>query len=81
MNQGHGLAMISGGRRRAERSGSENAPTADFWPEVSGRNSREDLVHIKPENSPGRVFLEVLLVLGVAGLMAVAAAVWIPILS
>ena len=80
MNQGHRLVMISGSRC-AGRFGSQNQPTAGFWPEVSSCYSQEDSVQLIRENSPGRVFLEVLLVLSVAGLMALAAAIWIPIMS
>jgi hypothetical protein len=39
------------------------------------------LEKVRPENALGRVFLESLLVLGVAGLIAVAAVFWAPILS
>ncbi len=80
MNQGHRLVMISGGSR-AGHSRNGNASFDGFWPEVSSCYSQEDPVQLIRENSPGRVFLEVLLVLSVAGLMALAAAIWIPIMS
>jgi hypothetical protein len=80
INTGRGFAIISGGRGRTP-SESRDAISADFWPDVSSQYSREELVRAASENSPGRVFLEVFLVLGIAGLAAVVAILWIPILS
>jgi hypothetical protein len=80
MRRGHRVVMMSGeSHMRASETG--DAVSGGFWPEVSSRYSQEDPAQLRRENSSGRVFLEVLLVLGVAGLMAVAAAIWIPILS
>jgi hypothetical protein len=79
MNNGYRLAVIAGGRSAASKG--KNAPPSSFWPEVNRAGSWESLGQMKPENSPSRVFLEVFLILGVAGLVAVAAAIWIPIMS
>lgn len=57
------------------------SPDGDFWPEVSSQYSPEELAQAASENSPGRVLLEVFLVLGIAGLTAVVAILWVPILS
>lgn len=79
MSIGHGFVTM----RRERRPQFENRanPVADVWPEVSSRYSQEEMDRVAAENSPGRVFLEILLVLGVAVLMAIAAAIWVPILS
>ncbi len=69
------------GRQCPARVENNKAQADDFWPEVSSRHSPEDLDQAAFENSPGRVLLEVFLVLGIAGLTAVVAILWIPILS
>ncbi len=73
------FGIVQGGRR--PRFESRAGPLAEVWPEVSSHNSQEELDRAAAENSPGRVFLEVFLVLAVAGLMAIAAAIWAPIFS
>jgi hypothetical protein len=80
MRQRHGLVLASGGSRE---DGCQNKlqSAGDFWPEVLYHKSPERLEKVRPENALGRVFLESLLVLGVAGLIAVAALFWAPILS
>lgn len=79
MSIGHGFVAM----RRVRRRRFENRanPVADMWPEVSSQYSQEEMDRVAAENSPGRVFLEIFLVLGVAALMAIAAAIWAPILS
>lgn len=80
MNLGHRIVTMQSGQRPA-RLENNQAPAGDFWPEVSSRYSPEELAQAASENSPGRVLLEVFLVLGIAGLTAVAAILWLPILS
>jgi hypothetical protein len=65
--------------RRGVCSERRNALADDVWPEVSSHYSGEEMARAARENSPGRVFFEVLLLLAVAGLMVVAAASWAPI--
>lgn len=67
--------------QRPVRLENNKSPDGDFWPEVSSQYSPEELAQAASENSPGRVLLEVFLVLGIAGLTAVAAILWLPILS
>ena len=71
---------MQGGQRPA-RFENSNAPADDFWPEVSSHYSPEELAQAASENSPGRVLFEVFLVLGIAGLTAIVAILWVPILS
>jgi hypothetical protein len=80
MGQRHGLVLVSGGSRE-DGCQSKLQSAGDFWPEVLHHKSPERLEKVRPENALGRVFLESLLVLGVAGLIAVAAVFWAPILS
>ena len=68
-------------RQRPARPENNKAPDGDFWPEVSSHYSPEELAQAASENSPGRVLLEVFLVLGIAGLTAIVAILWVPILS
>ena len=63
------------------RSANSNKPIGDFWLDVSDRDSLDHLVSTNSENSQGRVLFEAFLILVVAGLMAVAASIWIPILQ
>lgn len=67
--------------QRPVRLENNKSPDGDFWPEVSSQYSPEELAQAASENSPGRVLLEVFLVLGIAGLTAVVAILWVPILS
>ena len=67
--------------RSAVRFENKKSSASDVWPEVSSHYSQDELDCAAAENSPGRVFLEVVLVLGIAGLAAIAAAIWAPILS
>ena len=67
--------------QRPARLENNKAQAGDFWPEVSSQYSPEELAQAAAENSPGRVLLEVFLVLGIAGLTAVVAILWVPILS
>jgi hypothetical protein len=53
----------------------------DIWPEVSSRYALENPAPVNPENAPRRVLLEAALVLAIAGLLAVAAAFFVPLLS
>lgn len=76
----HNFVVIASGSRMRE-SGCANTPADGFWPEVASGYAQEDLAQPARENSPGRVFLEVLLVLGAAGLMVLAVAIWIPTMS
>jgi hypothetical protein len=80
MDNGHRLAAITYGTLVAP-SKRTNAPPSDFWPEVCRVDSWENAVQMKPENSQRRVSFEVFFILGLAGLMAVVAAIWIPIMS
>lgn len=80
MNLGHRIVATRGGLRLVRAEGS-SASKNDFWPEICSHSSQEELVRAACKNSPGRVFFEVVLVLGIAGLMAVAAILWIPIIS
>ena len=80
MNFGHKIVAMPG-RQRPVRPENDNASAGDFWPEVSSHYSPEELAQAASENSPGRVVLGVLLVLGIAGLTAVVAMLWVPILS
>ncbi len=57
------------------------APHDDFWPDVSNCNPVEHGINPDPDNSPARVLFEAFLALAVAGLIAVAAIIWAPILS
>jgi hypothetical protein len=75
--QRHGVIPC---KKRTALAKGRNTRPSDYWPEVSV-DSVEDVVQAKPENSLGRVLLEVFLVLGVAGMIAVAAAIWAPIMS
>jgi hypothetical protein len=79
MNIGHGFVAMRRTRRPRFEDGAN--PVADVWPEVSSHYPQEEMDRAAAENSPGRVFLEIFLVLGVAVLMAIAAAIWVPILS
>ena len=74
------FVMNSDGRPMG-RSANRNEQIDDFWPEVSGRYSLDHPVMINSENSQVRVLFEALLILAVAGLMAVAASICIPTLS
>jgi hypothetical protein len=56
-------------------------PTDDFWPDVFVHPSPEHQAGVSHENFPGRVFLEILLILGAAALMVVATAIWLPIIT
>ena len=76
---GHNFVVIANGSR-VGHSECANTPSDGFWSEVSSGYAQEDGAEPDRENSPGRVFREVLLVLAVAGLMVVAAAVWMPIM-
>jgi hypothetical protein len=80
MNHGRRIIAMQGEQRLA-RFENSNTPARDFWPEVSSRHSPDELAQAASENSPGRVLFEVFLVLGVAGLTAVVAILWLPILS
>jgi hypothetical protein len=51
----------------------------DVWPEVASNYSLDEPA--KPENSPRRVLSEAILVLALAGLVAVAASFLVPALS
>jgi hypothetical protein len=53
----------------------------DVWPEVSSNYSLDDSIIANPENSPRRVLSEVILILAIAGLAAVAAGFLVPALS
>ena len=77
---GHNFVVVSGGGRTRACEGA-TAPSDGFWPEVSSGYAQEDPAQPGRENSPVRVFREVLLVLAVAGLMVLVAAVWIPVMS
>jgi len=80
MRRRHGLVLIYD-ESREDGCRSKLQSAGDFWPEVLPHNSPERFEKVRPENALGRVFLESLLVLGVAGLIAVAAVFWAPILS
>ena len=67
--------------QRPARLENNKAQAGDFWPEVSSLYSSEELTQAASKNSPGRVLLEVFLVLGIAGLTAIVAILWVPILS
>ena len=49
-----------------------------FWQEVSSRYAQDDPVMTNAKNSQGWVLFEVFLILVVAGLLVVAANIWIP---
>ena len=74
------LVVISGGNRGRQFDRLMVDPDG-FWPEISNHWQQNDPIPPGRENSPGRVILEVLLVLGVAGTAAMAAAIWMPTLS
>ena len=67
--------MSGGCRKRHSRH--ESARPHGFLPEVSSHELRAEQTDIKRENSPARIFLEVFLILGVAGLIALAAVIWV----
>lgn len=63
------------------RFGNRPAPDDDFWLEVSDRDPVEHGVKPDSGNSPARVLSEAFFALAIAGLIAVAAITWVPILS
>jgi hypothetical protein len=74
-----GLVLIRGGRfGRHAAKGIETGNA--FFSEVSSRHALENPRPMSSENFPGRALFEISLILGVAGLIAVAAAIWAPIL-
>jgi hypothetical protein len=50
----------------------------DFWPEVSTRYSREKPVLANPDNAPGRVFLEIAMLLSAVGVLIAMIAIFLP---
>lgn len=77
MRHRHKLVVIANGSRAGHWE-CVSAASDSFWPDVSNSQSQEDWAG--RENSPGRVLREVLLVLGVAAVVAGAAALWIPVM-
>ena len=71
------LVAISGGKRSAP-SGKEPDSVSTFLPEVSCSPPSMGPAQLNLENAPGQVFLEIVLILGVAGSMAIAAILWTP---
>ena len=57
------------------------APDDDLWPEISDCSPVEHGVKPDPDNSLARVLFEAFLALAIAGLIAVAAIMWVPIPS
>ena len=73
----HGLVAIPGGKRSLP-SGKELESVSSFLPEVSSSLPSTGPAQANPENAQGRVFLEIFLILGVAGSLAIAAFLWTP---
>ena len=68
------IELDSGGRRWARYTQPRLAETGDdIWPEVSTGYSTDSPAPANPKNAQGRVLLEVLLILAIAGMGAVVA--------
>ena len=73
--RGRKLVAISGGKR-SSASGKAPECASSFLPEVSCSPPSVCRAQADPKNAQGRVFLEIGLILGGAGLLAMASFLW-----
>jgi hypothetical protein len=78
MRHNQSVDIISGGHGGSNRASRSDEMGSGFWQEVSSRYAQDDPVMTNAKNSQGWVLFEVFLILVVAGLLVVAANIWIP---
>ena len=78
MRNSRSVDIISGRHGGSNRAGRADEVGSGFWQEVSSRYAQDDPVMTNAKNSQGWVLFGVFLILVVAGLLVVAANIWIP---